>query len=299
MGKHHEYVDDVDYRDMIRVNWDSFVLTPSATETHKKLLHENSDLPYRPLTEKSSDATSDIYNHVIGYKENFPIDRVNMDTESALQHVFNFKLEYSRVLSAIIRKIATLYSLHDAILKYGKFNDPTIILYDEPKNNFHVCLGQQRYYYTKIMGGKIDAIVYSLGAAAAKKIEDQIGEVNWNWTTFEDQFIFRLVNRSHAEFFKSHLMLSSAYDPSRDEIMKEHSENVLDFIGLFMEFGEEWYFYTDDDTYLCLIPNEYAKKKVKIKIKDEFGFIQFALWKICDIPVSDFIMDKRFEVGHF
>ncbi len=299
MGKHHEYVGDLDYRNIIRTSWDSLVLTPSAIEAHKELLNENSDLPYRPLDEKNRDTTSDIYNHVIGYKEDFPIDRVSMDTESAFQHMFDFKLEYDRVVSTVIRKTATLYSLHNAILKYGKFNDPTMILYDEPKNNFHVSLGQQRYYYTKVMGGKIDAIIYSLGSAAAKKIEDQIGQVNWDWTTYDDQFIFRLVNRSRIDFFKSHMMPTSRYDPSRDDIMKEHSENVLDFVGLFMEFGEEWYFYKDDDTYLCLIPNEYAKKKIKIKVKDEFGFIQFILWKFCDVSVSDFIMDKRFKVGNF
>lgn len=297
--KHHEYVGDIDYRPIVRGSWDKITLTNNAKETHKKLLKEQSDLPYRDVSEKNSDAHSDIYNHVIGYVQDFPVQNVQMDTESAFQHAFNFKLEYDRVISSLIRKAATLYSLHDAYTKYGRFNDPICLLYDEPKNNFHVCFGQQRYYYAKVMGAKLDAIVYSLGTSAAKKIEEQVSNVDWDWNKFKKDFYFESTQRSIEEYNKTHLMLSLSYDKDRDKFMQEHSNHILDFAGILISFDEEYYFYTEEGSYLFFIGNQYANKKVKVTVKDTFGVIQFILSNFCDIDPKQFIMDKRFKVGNF
>lgn len=294
--KHHEHVGDIDYRPIVRSNWDEITLTTKAKETHKKLLKEQNNLPYRDVSEKNSDAHSDIYNHVIGYVQDFPVQNVQMDTEATVQHAFNFKLEYDRVLSNVIRFAATLYSLHESYTNYGRFNDPIIVLYDEPKNNFHVCFGQQRYYYAKVMGAKLDAIVYSLGTSAAKKIEEQISNVDWDWNKFKKDFYFESIQRSVEEYNKAHLMLSLSYNSDRDKFIEEHSNHILNFAGILISFGEEYYFYTEEDSYLFFIGNKYANKKVKVTVKDTFGLAQFILSKLCDIDPKQFLMDERFKV---
>ena len=91
-------------------------------------------------------------------------------------------------------------------------------------------------------------------------------------------------------------MLSTAYDSSRDSIMKEHQDNVMNFIGMFISEAEEVYYYCDD-VYLFFIPNEYAKKKVKVNVKDDLGIIQHILWRYCDI--ENFAIEKRFSVSEF
>ena len=296
MPKHHEYVGDVDYRPIVRQTWDSISLYNKYIDKHHLLMKTENPLPYVKSGDKNSNIISDCYNHVIGLSKDFPIHNLPMQTESAFKNVFEYKLEYERVISVMVRKAATLYSLHDSMSKYGKFNDPICVLYDEHKDIFHVCLGQQRYYYSKVTGTKLDAIVYSMGVSAANKINSYVDNVNWDWQSFSDQFYFDVIKRSTRpeEYNKSHLMLSTAYDSSRDSIMKEHQDNVMNFVGMFISEGEEVYYY-HDDVYLFFIPNEYAKKKVKVNVKDEFGIIQHILWRYCDI--ENFAIEKRFEIN--
>lgn len=298
MPKHHEHVGDLDYRPIVRDVWDSMAISKEYIDKHYLLMNTENPFPYVKPEDKNSNIVSDCYNHVIGFVKDFPVHSLPIQTESALNNIFDYKLEYARVISAMIRKSATLYSLHDAILKYGRFNDPICVLYDEYKNIFHVCLGQQRYYYSRVTGTKLDAIVYSMGVSAANKINSYVDNVNWDWQSFSDQFYFDVIKRSTRpeEYNKSHLMLSTAYDSSRDSIMKEHQDNVMNFIGMFISEAEEVYYYCDD-VYLFFIPNEYAKKKVKVNVKDDLGIIQHILWRYCDI--ENFAIEKRFSVSEF
>ena len=149
------------------------------------------------------------------------------------------------------------------------------------------------------MGAKLDAIVYSLGTSAAKKIEEQVSNVDWDWNKFKKDFYFESTQRSVKEYNKMHLMLSLSYDKDRDKFMQEHSNHILDFAGILISFAEEYYFYTEEGSYLFFIGNQYANKKVKVTVKDTFGVIQFILSNFCDIDPKQFIMDKRFKVGNF
>ena len=296
--KHHEYVGDVNYRSVIREIWNPFVMNKREIDIHNRLSELHNDLPYRPYEEKNRDIVSDIYNHVIGRTKKFPIQEVDVQTESLISNLFNIRLEYERLVSSMIRKAATLWALHEQYKDNKKFNDPICVLYDEFKNKYHVMIGQQRFYYSKVLGVDLEAIVYSLGTEAARKIDADIEDIDWNWSEYWDDFFFGPVQRSERDFFKAHVFCHLSYDENRNDWMLEHQNMCLDFAGYFTEFSEEIYYF-QGDRYLFLLPNAEAKKKIRVDVKDEYSIIQHWLHKFCEVDCDKFLIEKSFEESEY
>tara|TARA_E500000318_G_scaffold99361_1_gene101331 strand:+ start:983 stop:1897 length:915 start_codon:yes stop_codon:yes gene_type:complete len=294
--KHHEYIGDIDYHaNITRLYHDDFSMDDRSLSTHKKLILEKNELPFVPLEQKSKDIVSDIYNHVIGYTKKFLVDELKIQTESILENIFEYQYgNDATILGLFFRKAATFYSIHEALQKYKKWNDPIVVLYDEFKDIFHIVHGQQRYFYGKIMGVYPEAFVYSLGKRSAKKMESYIPDLNFNWEERWKEFFFHPKSRG-GDYNISHLALFLAQNDSREDIMKEHQQNTYDFASLYTSLGEEVFYY-NNDTYLAFMPNKYANKKVKVSVEDEFGIVQHMLWRYCEIHPSEFKMNKKFEV---
>ena len=297
--KHHEYIGDVDYHETIhKLYHDDFSLDQRSLKVHEDLISKSNNLPFRKLQDKNGDVVSDIYNHVIGYTKKIPLAKLKMQSESTFEHMFLYQHGREHgVLGLLLRKAATLYSIHQAIEKYGKWNDPIIVLYDEFKDVFHVVHGQQRYFYGKLMGIDPEAFVYSLGETAAKKMQNYIPDLDFNWGGRWKEFFFHPKGRG-GEYTKALVTMFLAQDDSREDVMKEHQQNTYDFASLYTSLGEEVYYY-HDDTYLAFMPNKYASKKVRVNVEDEFGFVQHMLWKYCEVDPYEFKMNRKFEVGDF
>lgn len=294
--KHHEDIGDINYQqNLVRFYRDEFSMDGRSASIHKNLLVEKNKLPFVSLEQKSVDIVSDIYNHVIGYTKKFLVDELKIQTESILESIFEQQYgNNATILGLFLRKAATFYSIHEALQKYKKWNDPIVVLYDEFKDIFHIVHGQQRYFYGRIMGVYPEAFVYSLGKRSAKKMQSYIPDLNFNWQERWNEFFFHPKNRNDA-YSISHLALYLAQNDSREDIMKEHQQNTYDFASLYTSLGEEVYYY-NNDTYLAFMPNKYANKKVKVNVEDEFGIAQHMLWKYCEIDPSEFKMNKKFEV---
>lgn len=296
--KHHEYVGDVNYRSVIREIWNPLIMNQREVDIHNRLSDLHNDLPYVPYAEKNRDVVSDIYNHVIGRTKRFPIQEVNAKTESLIGNLFSMSLEYERLVSSMIRKAATLWALHEQYQENKKFNDPICVLYDEIQNEYHIMIGQQRFYYSKVLGVDLEAIVYSLGTEAARKINADIKDIDWNWSEYWDDFFFGPVQRSERDFFKAHVFCHLNYNENRNDWMLEHQNMCLAFSSYFAEFSEEIYYF-QGDRYLFFLPNADAKKKIKVDVKDEYSIIQHWLHKFCEVDCDEFLMEKSFEESEY
>lgn len=292
--KHHEYVGDIDYRDVIREIWNPFVLEDREINIHNCMIELHNDLPKVEYTEKNRGLFSDIYNHVIGRTKKFPVQELDVQTGSIISNLFTFSMEYERLVSSMIRKAATLWALHEQYQNNKKFNDPICVLYDEFQNKYNIMMGQQRFYYSKVIGVDLEAIIYSLGTEAARKIDADIEDIDWNWSEYWNEFFFGPVQRSEKDFFKAHVFCHLNYNENRDDWMAEHQNLCLDFASYFTEFSEEIYYF-QGDRYLFLLPNAKAKKKVRVDVKDEYSIIQHWLHKFCGVDLDKFLMKKSFE----
>ena len=297
MFKHHEYVNDLNYRSMTRNLYSDYTDYNRGKEIHEKLIKSSEEiLPDKELSEKNSNVHSDIYNHVIGKTKNFPLDNILCTTESQSHQIFNFTLPFTSIHTFWIRVLATFVSLHDAILKHKKFNDPIIVLYDEPRDNYLVVTGQQRFFYAKIMGINLEAIVYSFGTSAAEKISKDIPDIYWlNHYTIKEKLFFNMTPRSEIFCHKGHAMLQQQHDKSRDNFMLDYHNTILNYPIEFKQHSEETYFYRDK-LYVGFLQNDSAKKKIKVNVKDEYGIFQYMLWRYVGIDLSEFKMDKKFEI---
>lgn len=297
LPKHHEFVNGLDYRNVVRSLYDkNIAMSPEYIERHNTLLQSNS-YSFKDVKMKNGKAYSDQYNHVLGYVENCNLHNFEVITTSSVEDMFNFGVEYERLISGLIRKFATIYSLDIAFKKYKRFNDPIFALYDEPKNRFLINVGQQRYFYSKIFGIPLDVYFYSLGNSAANILENMFPDILWQTSSFfKKNFRLETLETSDEEFHRMHVQPALMYDDSRTDVMEEFQTDVMDFIHEFLAHGEEIYYYCND-RYIAFIPNKFASTKKKVEVKDVYGLFQHALWKYSGH--EKFSLDIRFEESEF
>jgi len=296
---HHEYVDDVDYRSIVNKFYNEHVFNNDnyAQNVHYELLDEKNNLPVRISAEKNSDANSDIYNYVIGYCKEYPSDLLTRN-DSTMENAFEFKILNSSdsftFATYAIRKAATLYALHQAVEKSGRFNDPATILYDAIKKQYLIIIGQQRFYYSKLVGTPLAAYVYSLGLAAANEIKKDIPNIDFNIDFRSQGLIVNPKMRSFDGVQQIHMAIETSHDNQREHVLEEHMEHVMEFVVHFLSFEEEVYYYNKNN-YLFFMPNKDAKNKVKVLVEDVYGVCQHMLWRYCGI--EDFKIKRRFTVS--
>lgn len=298
--KHHEFVNEVDYRNLVQSLYDkNIAMSPEYIERHNKLI-KNSGRPFERLDIKNFDIASDIYHTVIGYTEQAKFFEHDLETGSLIKGMFDYSFEFQHGISSLIRKFATLYSLHKDFKRAGEFYDPVCVLYDEPRDKFVVTLGQQRCYYSQLLAIPLNAYIYTLGNQAAKKVRKYFPQTVWQknmqikYTMYIDSF--ESLDKTQRDIPRLHFFPSPTYDPKRNDTMAIFQKNVLDFIYEFMGYEEEIYYY-HKDSYLAFIPNKYATKKIRVDVDDHYGVVQHALWRYCQI--EDFVIEKRFSVSEF
>lgn len=296
--KHHEFVNDLDYRKIVSSLYDENIsMSSENAQRHDELMKSNLDNSFTDIIYKNSKTYSDIYNHVLGYTDKCDLYNYEVVTTSCVEDMFSMGVEYERLISSVIRKFATIYSLDIVYRKNGEFNDPVFAFYDQPKNRFVIVTGQQRYFYSKIFQIPIKAYVYSQGNSAADDITTMFPEISWKTNQYVNyNFMFKAIETSDTNYNRMHLEPTLSYDKERNGVMEEFQNHVLEFMDEFVSYREEVYYYCGG-RYIAFVPNKFAVRKKKIQVKDVYGIFQHALWKYRG--VEEFALDTRFSENEF